>query len=67
MNVRPHTRLDGPHHYEVVLKGVTKTSHILTSADLAELTGKIVCEGPNRYLYDYVGTIYIGSNEESQL
>ncbi|XP_067949356.1 phospholipid-transporting ATPase IB-like [Watersipora subatra] len=52
--------LDGETNLKI-RKGISKTSHLLTASQLADFSARIECEGPNRLLYDFVGTIYIDS------
>jgi len=43
-------------------QGVSLTANALTAAQLADLKGHVEYEAPNRYLYDFIGTIYLGDH-----
>ncbi|KAF6036994.1 ATP8A1 [Bugula neritina] len=53
--------LDGETNLKI-RKGVSLTANALTAAQLADLKGHVEYEAPNRYLYDFIGTIYLGDH-----
>lgn len=42
-----------------VQQGVSNTSGAVTASSLSDLSGHVTCEGPNRHLYDFVGTMHL--------
>lgn len=45
----------------VALQGSSMTASIVTGESLSELRGVVECEHPNRFLYEFVGNIRIGT------
>lgn len=40
-----------------VIQGLSLTAALQTLEDLMALSGRLECEGPNRHLYDFTGTL----------
>ncbi|XP_055894681.1 probable phospholipid-transporting ATPase IA isoform X6 [Biomphalaria glabrata] len=55
------SNLDGETNLKL-RQGSPATSSIVTGEKLTELRGMVECEPPNRFLYEFVGNIRIGSN-----
>ncbi|KAM4699539.1 LOW QUALITY PROTEIN: phospholipid-transporting ATPase IB [Discoglossus pictus] len=45
-----------------IRQGLPATSNLQSTEDLVKMTGRIECEGPNRHLYDFTGTLRLDSN-----
>ncbi|XP_073518556.1 phospholipid-transporting ATPase IB isoform X2 [Phyllobates terribilis] len=55
------SNLDGETNLKI-RQGLPATSNLQSIEDLAKLTGRIECEGPNRHLYDFTGNLRMDSN-----
>lgn len=44
-------------HVCVCFQGLSLTAGLQTLEDLISLSGRLECEGPNRHLYDFTGTL----------
>ncbi|XP_059157740.1 probable phospholipid-transporting ATPase IA isoform X3 [Physella acuta] len=58
------SNLDGETNLKL-RQGSPATSNIVTGEQLTELRGMVECEQPNRFLYEFVGNIRIGSKKNS--
>lgn len=43
--------------YDFIFQGLSLTATYQTLEDLIGLSGRLECEGPNRHLYDFTGTL----------
>ncbi|XP_066951686.1 probable phospholipid-transporting ATPase IA isoform X4 [Macrobrachium rosenbergii] len=48
--------LDGETNLKI-RQGLPQTAHLLEARDLMNLSGKVECEAPNRYLYQFTGNL----------
>uniref|UniRef100_A0A8C5W5R1 Phospholipid-transporting ATPase n=1 Tax=Leptobrachium leishanense TaxID=445787 RepID=A0A8C5W5R1_9ANUR len=55
------SNLDGETNLKI-RQGLPATSNLQTQDDLMKMNGRIECEGPNRHLYDFTGTLRLDSN-----
>ncbi|XP_068123077.1 phospholipid-transporting ATPase IB isoform X2 [Hyperolius riggenbachi] len=55
------SNLDGETNLKI-RQGLPATSSLQSLDDLVKITGRVECEGPNRHLYDFTGTLRLESN-----
>ncbi|XP_039601412.1 phospholipid-transporting ATPase IB isoform X2 [Polypterus senegalus] len=55
------SNLDGETNLKI-RQGLSLTANFLSAEDLMTLTGKLECEGPNRHLYDFTGTLHLDNH-----
>lgn len=54
--------LDGETNLKI-RQGLQETAHLLEARDLMNLSGKIECEAPNRFLYQFTGNLKMTSRQ----
>ncbi|XP_063285693.1 phospholipid-transporting ATPase IB isoform X2 [Pelobates fuscus] len=54
------SNLDGETNLKI-RQGLPATSNLQSQDDLIKMSGRIECEGPNRHLYDFTGTLRLDS------
>ncbi|XP_028655342.2 phospholipid-transporting ATPase IB isoform X2 [Erpetoichthys calabaricus] len=60
------SNLDGETNLKI-RQGLSLTANFLSPEDLMTLTGKLECEGPNRHLYDFTGTLHLENHSPTPL
>lgn len=54
--------LDGETNLKI-RQGLQETAHLLEARDLMNLSGKVECEAPNRFLYQFTGNLKMTSRQ----
>ncbi|KAM6900180.1 phospholipid-transporting ATPase IB isoform 4-T4 [Xenentodon cancila] len=60
------SNLDGETNLKI-RQGLSLTAAVQTLEDLMALSGRLECEGPNRHLYDFTGTLWLENQNPSPL
>ncbi|KAM8977633.1 phospholipid-transporting ATPase IB [Pelodytes ibericus] len=55
------SNLDGETNLKI-RQGLPATSNLQSQDDFVKMSGRIECEGPNRHLYDFTGTLHLEGN-----